>query len=146
MTQDEMWIGRNWEVTFRPFPAVIVERGFEVIMSLLAKTLYAPEDADDAHPALRGWATPLVGSHGDHVIMISVDAEEGPPTPIQPEGPIIHGLGFDREYTKEHYQRALAAVIADLGLEGDLHVEEVVTVMVQSDLDEEDDDGDDSDH
>lgn len=135
---------RTWEVTYRPFPALVEERGFDAILGQLADKMYAPDDADDAHPALRGWATALIGAQFDRQITISVDAMEGPPKPPDDSDyqPGIQGLGYSQEYTKEHYQRAVAAVIADLGLEGDLHVEEVVTVMRDPGLDEEEtDDG-----
>lgn len=146
MTEKNMEILRTWEVTYRPFPALIAQRGFDTILNALADVAFAEPGDEDAHPALRSWGNVLLGSHEDRQINISIDAETGPPNPKLDASSewsgYIQGLGYTIEYTKEHFQQALAAVLADLGLEGDLHVEEVVTVIEINSSEDEDADDD----
>lgn len=105
----ESW--RTWEVIFRPFPAVWKEGGgFDAVISKVADVIHDPE-----HWISKTWGD--VGLAGRFEAEIEFSVDEPPEA------------GYAYSMTGDDFLMDVAKLVAELRLEGSMHLLTVCTVM-----------------
>lgn len=104
----------SWEAVVRPFPGVITTRGYDEMLTQVADVVH-----DSQHRLPRRWGDVHLAGTLDRDLTLEVDT----PVPVT-DLPFLQGRSSIQEF-----QRDVADLMRELGIEGTVHAEVVYNVM-----------------
>lgn len=126
--EPEITVWHSWEMTYRPFPGLLKEKGFDYFLDTIAEVIH-----DQDHEVMQRikslFGDVHLSGHFDREILFSVDEPVSlyEVTPFQ----------MPSERLKEIFQEMVAGLLKRLGLEGCLDAVQRTTTIMR---DEGDDD------